>query len=215
MSKPLWVYLSQVIGAMYEETKGTEYLEACLDRKGRGSEWNRGPEEVLSLLLFHTTRKLDLNSALTAPGCEYYKISLGEGKPVGTENIAIAGHDAENIRIRKGAHGPEIYQEVVGVTQLDVDHGWLILGPDEADPKKMVVWTAYPGRITFMAKPEDLAKALEEAGDGGLVKDPEPFRGCAVKLVRRSRCPHPGGALRPEICDHCSDLDCRKAAVGY
>lgn len=187
MSTPLWVYLSKIIGAMYETPEGAKYMEACLARKGRGSEWLKGPQEVLSLLLFHSFTAAPPDEYRT-PGCAYYRIEgkslVGQPPTIGTENISIVGEDAREVRIRSGAHGPELYQEVEGLDHHDVDHGWLILGPSDEDPKKMTVWTAYPGRLTRMAKPEDLAMALVVATEGGLVRDLKPFRGCAVKLVK-------------------------------
>lgn len=216
MAKPLWSYLAEILGESMDADKA--YFDSILDRKGRGSEWEGDPEKVLGLLLFKSTPWTPPAELRPVPGCEYYKVGDGRDS-IGSEGIRIVGEDADlGVRIRTGAHGPEIYSEFRREDEIlhSVYYGIMIIGPSDSDPSKKVIWTAFPGRLTKMAKREDLDAALALAGEGGRVENLAPFKGCAVKSVRyTSKCPHPGGALRPEICDHCSDLDCRKAAVGY
>lgn len=222
--KKILVYLAEVIGSMYETEVLTKHMDSILDRTGRGSEWALKPDKVLSLLLFRAERFEPSSELAPVPGCSYYLLvdkpdAKGHSPIIGFEGIQIVGVDANpgSVRIRDGAHGPELYTMTATEVEHPVTTGVMIIGPDDPpNEQNTVVWSAFPGRLTRMAKREDLDAALKVSGHRKAVQDLQPFVGCAVKIVQSPPCSAGvGGALRPEQCDHCSHLECRETSVGY
>ena len=81
----------------------------------------------------------------------YFKAQLPSGYEameavVLVEDLMKMGR-LDELRVRKGAHGPEFYipGAAAGLGEKKTDVVWIILGPSDDGE---VVWTWYPGRMT-------------------------------------------------------------------
>jgi hypothetical protein len=76
------------------------------------------------------------------PGCRYFQASISEAFPDATLG-ALPYHEARNVSVAEGAHGPELHCVVPsGTHALRFKYATLILGEHEG---REIVFTIHPG----------------------------------------------------------------------
>ncbi len=124
-------------------------------QRKHGSQWGQVVPLQLEDYLFplwEVVPNTDLLPGTFHPSCLYFRTTDPTFLDDAVECVSALNALPEQLKVRvhvaNGDHGPQfVLPADVVLPKKPAEEAWLILGPVSDEDKRLMIWTAYPGRL--------------------------------------------------------------------